>query len=46
MEYHLTEGRTLDALRAAADNIGFAVIHQRPQGARFGIAWLENATSA
>ena len=40
MEYHLTDGRTLDDLYTLARGIGFAVVRLVPnQG--FGIAWLE-----
>jgi FkbM family methyltransferase len=41
MEYHLTDGRTLDDLREAAATIGFDITFLR-ENAGFGIAYLSN----
>jgi FkbM family methyltransferase len=39
MEYHLTEGRTLDDFRAAIQKLGFVIDRLEPnQG--FGVAWM------
>jgi FkbM family methyltransferase len=44
MEYHLTEGRGLDALQAAAHGLGFEITHLH-QHRGFGIAYLSNRRS-
>jgi FkbM family methyltransferase len=41
MEYHLTEGRGLDDLRAAAHRLGFEIMHLR-ENQGFGIAHWSN----
>jgi FkbM family methyltransferase len=42
MEYHLTEGRGLDDLKAAAHRLGFEITHLRERQG-FGIAYLSNS---
>jgi len=44
MEYHLTDGRTLDDLYEAADKIGFEVTHLRENNG-FGIVFLSNRSA-
>jgi hypothetical protein len=41
MEYHLTEGRSLDDLRAVARGLGFEITHVR-ENLGFGTAYLSN----
>jgi hypothetical protein len=41
MEYHLTEGRGLDNLRAAANRLGFEIAQLRERRG-FGIAYMSN----
>jgi len=39
MEYHLSDGKSLEDLKRAADRIGFEIV-KLEENSGFGIAWM------